>query len=237
VQYANLAPYSNQPWVPGPVQLVDMYSYTQAGLPAAKLLQVNESLTWTNSQGSGEGATGTANLESTYTYNDEGKLTSFTYPTYTNDSFNSNGTPLGIGSYPGASYNYSYDSMYRPNGMTTSAGATVVNGVSYNAANRLLTTDYPGGNETRSYNVLNQLTQIWTPGAENIQYSYPTGANNGKISSMYNAVSGETVTYTYDSLNRLATAAGSGWGESYTLDGFGNLNAKTVTSGSGPALQ
>ena len=29
------------------------------------------------------------------------------------------------------------------------------------------------------------------------------GTNNGKISSMYNAVSGETVTYTYDSLNRL----------------------------------
>jgi hypothetical protein len=34
---------------------------------------------------------------------------------------------------------------------------------------------------------------------------------------MYNAVSGETITYTYDSLNRLATAAGSGWGEQYGL--------------------
>ena len=67
-------------------------------------------------------------------------------------------------------------------------------------------------------------------------YNYPTGTNNGKISSMYNAISGETITYTYDSLNRLATAAGSGWGEAYTFDGFGNLNAKTVTSGSGPSL-
>ena len=42
--------------------------------------------------------------------------------------------------------------------------------------------------------------------SENLTYNYPAGANNGKVSSMYNAVSGETVTYTYDSLNRLLTA-------------------------------
>ena len=30
---------------------------------------------------------------------------------------------------------------------------------------------------------------------------------------MYNAVSGETITYAYDSLNRIATAGGSGWGQ------------------------
>jgi RHS repeat-associated protein len=131
--------------------------------------------------------------------------------------------------------------MYRLSGMTTSAGATVVNGVTYNAANQLLTMDYPSANESRSYNILNQLTQIYAATVnnvvvENLAYAYPTGTNNGKISSMYNAISGETVTYTYDSLNRLATAAGSGWGEAYTFDGFGNLNAKTVTSGSGPSL-
>jgi RHS repeat-associated protein len=53
---------------------------------------------------------------------------------------------------------------------------------------------------------------------------------------MYNAISGETVTYTYDSLNRLATAGGSGWGEAYTFDPFGNLTTKQVTSGTGPSL-
>jgi RHS repeat-associated protein len=63
-----------------------------------------------------------------------------------------------------------------------------------------------------------------------VTYTYPTGANNGKVSSM---ISGETVTYTYDSLNRLATATGSsGWGESYGFDPFGNLLSKTVTAGS-----
>ena len=54
---------------------------------------------------------------------------------------------------------------------------------------------------------------------------------------MYDPMSGETVTYTYDSLNRLLTANGtSGWGQQYGFDGFGNLLSKTVTSGSGPSL-
>lgn len=46
----------------------------------------------------------TVNLDSTYTFNGEGKITSTTYPN------------AGTG---GASYNYSYDSMYRLSGMTT----------------------------------------------------------------------------------------------------------------------
>ncbi len=112
----------------------------------------------------------------------------------------------------------------------------MVNGVSYNAANQLLGMTFNGIGETRSYNVLNQLTNVHAGSGLNLTYNYPTGADNGKISSMYNAVSGETVTYTYDSLNRIATAGGSGWGEAYTFDGFGNLTAKTVTAGSGPSM-
>ncbi len=65
---------------------------------------------------------------------------------------------------------------------------------------------------------------------------------------MYNAVSGETITYTYDSLNRIATASDcalSGgctqaqlqWAELYGFDSFGNLLSKTMTAGSGaPSL-
>jgi len=58
------------------VQLNDMYSYTAAGtngagLPAAKRLQVNEP---------GTHATLTANLDSTFTYNSEGKITWASYP-------------------------------------------------------------------------------------------------------------------------------------------------------------
>ena len=127
--------------------------------------------------------------------------------------------------------------MNRLSGMKTSGGTTVVSNVTYNAANQLLTMNYDGLAETRTYNTLNQLTNITAGTSENLTYSYPTtGTNNGKVSSMYNAISGETVTYTYDSLNRLLTANGSGWGEQYGFDGFGNLLSKTVTAGSGPSL-
>jgi hypothetical protein len=43
--------------------------------------------------------------------------------------------------------------------MKTSSGATVVNGVRYNAANQLLTIGY-GTTETRTYNALNQLVTL-----------------------------------------------------------------------------
>ena len=57
-----------------------------------------------------------------------GPLTATTYP-----------STIGILNFtPGASYNYSYDSMYRLSGMTDSNNNTIVSGVSYNAANQLL---------------------------------------------------------------------------------------------------
>jgi hypothetical protein len=56
-----------------------------------------------------------------------------------------NGVPTNV---TGASYNYSYDTMYRLSGMTDSGSNTIVSNVSYDAANRLLTMNYPGANET-----------------------------------------------------------------------------------------
>ncbi len=163
----------------------------------------------------------TANLDSDYTYNGEGEMLTMSYPS----------TMSNLTSSPGASYTYSYDSMYRLSGMTDSNHNTIVSGVTYNAANQMLT-----GVDTRTYNVLGQLTSISSGSYENLTYNYPSGTNNGKVSSLYNAISGETVTYTYDSLNRLLTANGSGWGQQYGFDSFGNLLSKTVTAGSGPSL-
>jgi len=54
--------------------------------------------------------------------------------------------------------------------------------------------------------------------------------------------SGEQITYTYDALNRLATAVTSDnpsvtqWGQSYTFDGFGNLTDQNVIKGSAPTM-
>ncbi len=214
----------------GTTQLIDTYSYTQAGLPAAKLLQVNENVSY-----GGQYGTATANIESDYQYNNEGKITLVSYPDTENPGLLPGQSPYKVG----PAYNYSYDSMYRLSGMTDSNNNTIVSNVSYNAGNQLLTMNYPGASEVRGYNMLNQLTTL-SAGTENLTYNYPTGTNNGKVSSMYNAVSGETVTYTYDSLNRLLTGSGAGgssnWGQQYGFDAFGNLLSKTVTAGSGPSL-
>src|SRR5579885_1011120 len=90
-----------------------------------------------------------------------------------------------------------------------------------------------------SYNSMLQLTQV-SGGGRNIQYNYSANQNNGKIVSETDVVSGEQVNYTYDALNRLATAMTSDnpnvaqWGQSFTYDGFGNLTNVNVIKGSAP---
>ncbi len=61
--------------------------------------------------------------------------------------------------------------------------------------------------------------------------------NNGQITEFIDSVAGQTVDYTYDSLNRLiaASTTGSQWGLSFSYDGFGNRLSQTVTKGSAPA--
>jgi YD repeat-containing protein len=92
-------------------------------------------------------------------------------------------------------------------------------------------------------NSLFQLTQVTAnsnlSALVNVQYTYPDGANIGKITKQKNLTSGEEVQYQYDSLGRMITAQttaapppGSAWGYSYSYDGFGNLLAKNVTQGS-----
>jgi len=66
-------------------------------------------------------------------------------------------------------------------------------------------------------------------------YNYGT-QNNGNISSVADQLgSAYTQTFTYDTLNRLATATESRWGLSYVFDAWGNNLQQNVTSGS--ALQ
>jgi len=70
-----------------------------------------------------------------------------------------------------------------------------------------------------------------------MQYVYSATQNNGQITQAVDSLSGETVDYAYDSLNRLITAATTGpqWGLSFGYDGFGNRLTQTVTKGSAPA--
>ncbi len=125
----------------------------------------------------------------------------------------------------------------------------MVQSVAYNAASQITSMQYlqyAAGplwlTETRQYNVRLQMTsQTVAPsggGAAlmDLRYNYSATQNNGRIGSMQDLVSGETVTYQYDELQRLIAASAAGWGNSYTFDGFGNLLSKTVTGGSAPSL-
>jgi YD repeat-containing protein len=162
--------------VPSGVQLIEMYGYTQAGLTSGKRLQVEETFNWYQN-GNPESSTQKLNLDATYTYDIEGKATSVNYPsTY---SYNPSGQLVTT---PGPKYTYSFDSMDRPTGLTDQSNNTDVSNVTYNAANQLLGLNYLGIAETRQYNNLNQMTNLTAGSLINITYTYPAGANDGKIS-------------------------------------------------------
>jgi RHS repeat-associated protein len=188
-------------------------------------LQVQETLHY-YLNGVAQNVPRTLNLDAAYTYDLEGKMTSVNYP----ETWSWQGQNGPLVSAPGPTYTYSFDTMDRPTGLKDQNNNTVVNNVSYNAANQLLTFN----TETRTYNNLNQMTRLTITGTGplDISYNFPAGANNGKISSQLDNLSGETVTYQYDSLNRLLSASSSqSWTETYGFDAFGNLLSKTGTGG------
>src|ERR1700682_5409727 len=68
--------------------------------------------------------------------------------------------------------------------------------------------------ENRTNNSLLQLTTINSSiTGTSLPYNYSTTENNGRITTAVN--NGETLGYSYDSLNRLSAASGSGWGLNY----------------------
>jgi hypothetical protein len=193
--------------------VIEMYSYSTPGQVVSKRLRVTRADTLNENL--------TADLNGSWAYNNEGKLTGVNYP----------GDPNG--NYAPPSYSYSYDGMGRLAGMTETAptSLTLVSGVTYNAAGQMTT-----GLDARTYNSMGQLTNI-NAGSLNITYNYSATQNNGKINSQVDNLTGEQVTYAYDSLSRLISAqAGSSWGQGFGYDPFGNLTDKTVLAGSVPTL-
>ena len=138
-------------------------------------------------------------------------------------------------------YSYGFDSMGRLNTMTSGVN-TMVRGVTYNPSNQILSITGEL-TETRSYNVNSQLTNL-TSGPYHYAYNYSATQNNGRITSMQDVASGETIAYQYDSLNRLISASGTGdpqgsWSQTFSVRWFWQLlskignNAPNVTSAQG----
>src|SRR5262249_6216215 len=122
-------------------------------------------------------------------------------------------------------YNYQFDEMGRPSSMGGIATAT------WGTAGELLSFN----GDSRSYNVLGQLTSITAPGMMDVEYVYVAGRNKGGVWEAKNRRTGEEVTYTYDAVNRLIQAAttDASWGQGYTYDGWGNLTGKTQMANKG----
>jgi len=220
--------------VVGSPRYTEWYSYTAAGKMTKKRFSIT---------------TGTY-LQTDASYNNEGQLSQVKYPDSYVSSLPNPGTPVWT---TGETYQYSFDSLGRPSQLTrVSPSLIVAKDATYNAAGQMTALKYWYGNvsgtpqyysETRSYNTRLQLTNITAgfPGnltqeQVNLTYTYPATQNNGQISSMTDAISGETINYLYDSLNRLTSAATTGpqWGLSFSYDGFGNRLSQTLTKGSGP---
>ncbi|MFN8006849.1 MAG: RHS repeat-associated core domain-containing protein [Terriglobia bacterium] len=206
--------------------LTDLYfSYDASGLLAKKRMGAINSY-----------------LEAQYTYNNEGQVTSLSYPgTY----------EPGVGFNFGPVYNYYYDTMGRPNRMTLNGDTRdwvkdVVYGPAGEMAQMKYWYEYVTGadhyySETLGYNNSLQLTSLdartaptsYSSALITQNYSYDL---NGNVNQVVDSTASSTVNYTYDNLNRLSTAAtaSTAWGLSFTYDDFGNRTGQSVTKGSAP---
>jgi RHS repeat-associated protein len=150
-------------------------------------------------------------------------------------SFDSAGRPSGLTAY--ANWD---ESPYNPNYWTMK---NLVTGTAFNKAGQMTSLTAYGGSETRTYDPTTlQLTGMQVPGALDLSYMYPAAPNNnGRISAETNNLTSTQVSYTYDQLNRLATAVSASggttnWGLGFSYDVYGNRTGQTVTAGSAPAF-
>ncbi len=165
-----------------------------------------------------------------YTYNLDGSLKTLTYPS-------------------NRVVTYSYDSAGHPTTATDSNGTTYVSSASYTAP-RSLARFVSGSTITSSflYNSRLQLCRITAYSSGSVpsscadpanhgnlmdrSYNFNFGAaNNGNVIGITNyRDSSRSESFTYDSLNRITSGwstANTGvlsWGETYSIDAWGNLN-------------
>jgi YD repeat-containing protein len=144
----------------------DQYSYTQGGLVTKKRLAVTAEVA--------PGTPRTTNLETSQTYDNQGRVLTVTYP-------------------DNKTYTYAYDGMGRPISFTDNQQnpQTWVNNVQYGLSGELLQISYAGYTETRTYNSRLQLLTVGS-----MEYRYSPNQNNGQITKQNDLTSGEEVTYT-----------------------------------------
>ncbi len=177
---------------------------------------------------------------------------------YETDAYNLDGSPASVTSL-GYSVGYTYNGAARPLTAENSAsgtnfvtgatyappgelsgftnGSSISGAVTYNSRLQPLQLYFTTG--TISTTTLNQLQQMACPTTTatimNQSYNFGAGTNdNGNVLSITNCVNTtRTENFTYDSLNRIASGYSSGtqWGETFTIDAWGNLYSREGVAG------
>jgi RHS repeat-associated protein len=205
-------------------RMKERFTYNGAGRVTAKSFDVTQFvITGYDPYGNPQGYDSTATVSSGYSY-EGGQIKQVGYPAGWQEA--------------ALSYEYVKDALGRPIRLNQvqppQPPVTVFGDVEYGPGGEM--TRF--GTETRAYNVVGQLTRITKPGAMDLEYRYSATANDGRITSQKDWVSGEEVVFQYDSLKRLirAESVGPEWGQSFTYDGWGNLRAMNVVKGSAPVM-
>jgi RHS repeat-associated protein len=224
-------------------QFRERYSYTPGGLVTRKRLTVTDA-----PNPDLPDSLQSVSLDTAQTYDNAGKVLTVKYPDTLGGCCSGQNYVV-----PGATFTYTYDGMARPITLTEDRQTPLnwVNNVQYGPAGELKSMDYktatgmtfPDGRltytgltETRMYNNRLQLTRLTTQSVD-MEYRYSATQNNGQITQQKDWVTGEEVSYQYDSLQRLISAVTTGpeWGQSFTYDGFGNRTGAAVTKGTAPS--
>ncbi len=174
------------------------------------------------------------NPGASYTYDSDRKLTAMTAP----------GTQvMGQSSFSwtaGPSYQYAYDTAGRPTGMNqwdpvNQVWNTVTSNGTFNAAGQMTGwQEYGYYNLNRTYDsARGWLTALTASNHVNLQYSYNSGGQATQVTDNINPGQSPT-SYTYDNLDRLASASAGPvgnltWTMAYTYDNFGNRLTQTGT--------
>ena len=186
-----------------PGLITEMYSYTRFGKISAKRVHINRN---------GK----TVNIDLTYSYSKECRISEISYT-------------------DGPTLVYSYDSMGRQSTLT-SGSDILVKDAKYSHAGQLKSFQQliPGTNEyiteAREINSQCQTHKILAEQAGNflvdVEYEYCN--QDGRLVADKDCISGEQMSFAYDSMGRLKSAKSEhrNWEADYEYDGFGSLTAK-----------
>ena len=125
---------------------------------------------------------------------------------------------------------YTYDALGNVASVKDNSGNLIAGSFSYSASGRLDGLTYGNGTSSSyTYDVIDRMTGLKTkqsggPLIQNLAYTYDADSN---VSAIIDGLNTDNQMFTYDSMNRLVSAVGQGYGtEAYSYDALGNLLTK-----------